>query len=58
MDITGLSTAMSTASVSNDVSVAVLKKSLDTLDTTGDNMIKMMEASVNPNLGQNIDFSI
>ncbi|MDD3241143.1 MAG: YjfB family protein [Lachnospira sp.] len=58
MDIAGLSTAMSTASVSNDVGVAVLKKSLDTLDTTGDNMVKMMEASVTPNLGQNIDYSI
>ncbi|MDO5402094.1 MAG: YjfB family protein [Eubacteriales bacterium] len=58
MDIAGLSTALSTAQVNNDVSVAVLKKSLDTLDTTGENMIKMMEASVYPNLGQNIDYSI
>lgn len=58
MDIAALSTALSTTKVSNDVSVAMLKKSLDTLDTTGENMVKMMELSVNPNLGQNIDFSI
>lgn len=58
MDIAGLSTALSTTQVASDVSVAVLRKSLDTLDTTGENMIKMMESSVYPNLGQNIDYSI
>lgn len=58
MDIAALSTALSTTKVSNDVSVAMLKKSLDTLDTTGENMVKMMELSVNPNLGQNIDLTI
>lgn len=58
MDIAGLSTALTTTQVASDVSVAVLKKSLDTLDTTGENMIKMMESSVYPNLGQNIDYSI
>ena len=58
MDIAGLSTALSTTQVASDVGVAVLRKSLDTLDTTGENMIKMMESSVYPNLGQNIDYSI
>lgn len=58
MDIAGLSTALSTTQVASDVSVAVLRKSLDTLDTTGENMIKMMESSVYPNLGHNIDYSI
>lgn len=38
-----------------DVGVAVLAKSLDTIETLGQGMIKMMEQSISPNLGQNID---
>lgn len=55
MDIAGLSMAMSTTRVVSDVSTAVLGKSLDTSEELGDSFIKMMEQSVNPELGQNID---
>lgn len=41
-----------------DVGVAVLSKSLDTIDKLGQSMIKMMEQSVEPNLGQNIDLRV
>ena len=58
MDIAGLSTNLSTINVVNDVQVAVLRLSLDTLETSGDSLTKMMEASVNPELGQNIDIRI
>lgn len=58
MDIAGLSTNLSTINVVNDVQVAVLRQSLDTLETSGDGLTKMMEASVNPELGQNIDIRI
>ncbi len=58
MDIVGLSTNLSTINVVNDVQVAVLRQSLDTLETSGDSLTKMMEASVNPELGQNIDIRI
>ena len=58
MDIAGLSTNLSTINVVNDVQVAVLRQSLDTLETSGDILTKMMEASVNPELGQNIDIRI
>lgn len=58
MDIAGLSTNLSTINVMNDVQVAVLRQSLDTLETSGDSLTKMMEASVNPELGQNIDIRI
>lgn len=58
MDIAGLSTNLSTSNVVNDVQVAVLRQSLDTLETSGDSLTKMMEASVNPELGQNIDIRI
>jgi len=55
MDVAGLSMDLSSTRVINDVQVAVLKKSLDTLESNGDGLTKMMEASVTPNLGQNID---
>ncbi|MGN0327895.1 MAG: YjfB family protein [Lachnospira sp.] len=61
MDIMGIgsmSMGISASKVSNDVEVLMLKKSLDTYATMGDNMTKMMEASVTPNLGQNIDVSL
>lgn len=58
MDVAGLSTALSSTQLVNDVHVAVLKQSLDTLETNGDGLTKMMEASVNPGLGQNIDIRI
>lgn len=58
MDIAVLSTNLSTINVVNDVQVAVLRQSLDTLETSGDSLTKMMEASVNPELGQNIDIRI
>lgn len=58
MDIAGLSTNLSTINVVNDVQVAVLRQSLDTLETSGGSLTKMMEASVNPELGQNIDIRI
>lgn len=58
MTIGGLSTNISTANVNNDVSVLMLRKSLDTLETNGAELTKMMEASVTPNLGQNFDVSV
>ncbi len=58
MDVGSLSTAMSATEVMNEVAFAIMDKSLDTVETLGDGMIKMMEASVNPNLGQNIDYSV
>ena len=54
MDIASLSTAMSTQNILNDVSVAMLSKSLD----MGDGMVKIMESSVTPYLGQNIDYLV
>ena len=40
MDIASLSTAMSTQNILNDVSVAMLSKSLDTVEDMGDGMVK------------------
>ena len=58
MDIAALSTSMSLATVNNDISVAVLTKNLDTVEEMSEGLQKMMELSVNPNLGANIDVSL
>ncbi|HKL98534.1 MAG TPA: YjfB family protein [Mobilitalea sp.] len=39
-----------------DVSLALMVKNLDTIEIAGQNMIKMMEMSVQPSLGGNIDY--
>lgn len=58
MDIAQLSMDMSTQNILSDVSVAVLKNSLDTMEDLGNGMAKMMESSVTPYLGQNIDYLV
>lgn len=58
MDIAALSIAMNQIDLSNDIGVAMLSKSLDMMEVQGEGMTKMMEASVYPNLGQNIDYSV
>lgn len=58
MDIPALSMSLSQIDVSNKVGVALLSKSLDTMEELGEGMTKMMEASVTPHLGQNIDLSV
>lgn len=58
MDIAGLSVAKSQTQLMTDIGIAVLAKNLDTVEKAGDNMIKMMEQSVAPNLGQNIDIRL
>lgn len=58
MDIPALSIAMSQMEVTNQYNVAMLSKTLDTIEQSGTMMIKLMEQSVTPHLGQNIDISI
>ena len=58
MDIAALSTALSMANVSNDVGVLMLSKQLDSMEDMGASMAKLMEQSVTPHLGGNIDISV
>ncbi len=37
------------------IDISMLKKSLDSVEMSGDMITKMMEQSVNPNIGANID---
>lgn len=61
MDIQGLSLAsitLSSANVNTDIGMALLSKSLEATDESGAAMIEMLEKSVNPMVGQNIDIRI
>lgn len=58
MDIALTSIALSQSQLMTNVNIAVLKKSLDTVEVSADNMIKMMEQSVNPSVGQNVDIKL
>lgn len=58
MDIASLSTAISQQNLLTQVSVAVLDKTLETVTDSSQNLTKMMEQSVQPELGQNIDICI
>ncbi len=58
MDIAALSMQTSALNTADMVSVAVFKKALETIEDSGEGMIKMMEQSVTPHLGQNIDLRV
>ena len=55
MDIAWYSVANASANVQQSVSVAMLSKTLDVQQMQGDQLTKMMEMSVNPSVGGNID---
>ena len=58
MDIPAFSIALNSIQTSNDIGIAVLAKNLDVMNTEGDALTKMMELSVNPGIGQNIDYLV
>ncbi len=62
MDIPALSMALSQNRILNDVGIAMLSKSLDTMEQNGAAMIATLDASaelsVNPDIGSNIDIRI
>ena len=60
MDMTLSALSINTASIdtSSSVGIALVKKSLESIEANGDSLTKMMEASVTPYLGQNIDYTV
>ena len=42
----------------NAIDTSILKKSLDSAEQSGSMLVKMMEQSVNPNIGANIDIRL
>ena len=58
MDIAALSMAMAQDRVMTDFSTAMLSKAIDQGQESGDTLTKMMELSVNPEVGGNFDVSL
>ncbi|MCR5215739.1 MAG: YjfB family protein [Lachnospiraceae bacterium] len=58
LNISALSIGANSINTNNTVGLAMVKKSMEAMEQSGDNMKKMMEASVNPNVGQKIDYSV
>lgn len=53
-----ISLAVSDTASMNAIDIAMLSKSLDSVETSGAMLTKMLEQSVNPNIGANIDVRI
>ncbi len=53
-----LTLAVSDTGSMNAIDMAMLRKSLDTVETSGSMITQMMEQSVNPNIGANIDIRL
>ena len=58
MNIGALSMSMSAQSLSNQVGIALARKTMDVANQNSQDLIKMMELSVNPNLGSNLDLRV
>lgn len=58
MDVAALSMNLNQIKVAQKVGVSVMKMSMDTMIKQSEEMTKMMEQSVNPHIGSNIDASV
>ena len=58
MDIASHSMANATNNLMQSVGVSMLSKTLDSQEMQGDALAKMMEMSVNTNVGANIDIRL
>lgn len=58
MDIAALSINLNQAKIAQETSLAVMKLAIETGKQTANETVKMIEKSVNPNLGRIIDVSV
>ena len=58
MDIAALSMSLSQMKVANQASISVLKLTMDTAQEQMQDMTKIMEQSVNPHIGSNLDLKL
>lgn len=58
MDIAALSMNLSQMKVAQEASMSVMKMAMETAESDATDMIKMMEQSVVPSVGSNIDISL
>lgn len=58
MEITEVLAYIPTMNLGNEIGARIMKMSMDQMKITGEGMKKMMELSVNPSIGGNIDISL
>lgn len=58
MDIPALSIAMSATQLQSSWGIAMMANSMDMAEQTGDAIVRLLESSVTPELGQNIDIRL
>ncbi len=58
MDIAALSVSMKQGQLMQQVGLAVMKKAMASAEMSVEGLLKALEQSVNPNLGQNIDIRL
>jgi len=58
MDIAAASILIKQQQLIQQVGISVMKKAMSSAETNTEALIKMMEQSVQPNLGQNIDIKL
>lgn len=58
MDIAALSTSMSMANLQTELGAALMSEAMELAEVTSDGIQKLMESSVYPELGQNIDILV
>ncbi len=58
IDIAALSTSMSTSNLLTEVSFALCNMAMEDMEVNAEGLRKIMEQSVNPHIGQNIDISV
>ena len=55
MDIAALSMALSQMNVRTEANVSIMKKTIDQAETNGQDVVKMLEQSVQPHIGGRLD---
>jgi len=58
MDIAAASIIMKQQQLKQQVGISVMKKAMSSAETSTEALLKMMEQSVQPNLGQDIDIRL
>ncbi len=58
MSIANMSISMSQNNVMRDIDIALMDNAMEQFEENGAALTRMMEASVTPNLGQNIDIRL
>ncbi len=58
MDVAAMSVVMRQGQLMQQVGVSVMKKAMESAEISTEALLKVLEQSVQPNLGQNIDIRL